>query len=934
MKRGEQPFLTFILCLLMLLFAATAGFAAPKTTLRVGWYPVDGLNDYDEATGSYHGYNYDYLKAIAQYTGWEYAFVVEPFDQCMADLTKGDLDLVCGLDKTPEREAQFAFTVDNTGSAAPRLVARADSTKYAFEDFAGWQGMKIGFIKGSIYEEEIDTYAAQHNFTYAPVAFANQQQMAEAFNTGKVDALFISGTRNIQNVRLLSKLPLRDLYFACNKNKAWIVTEVDKALNQIRFFDRNFDERVYTKYFSDSSIPSVAFSISEQKYLQNFFRTHASINVLYDPAWLPLEAKDSETGEFVGIVRDIYDLLAERTGLKFNFISADTYKAALEKYKNDANLFSIMAYSFNWAEMHNAYVTYPILDMQVFKISQGGTEGQEKIALTKKYYISQVVQERMLKQGEKPAYVFYDTVEECLEAVRNRKVNSTYINHYELNYYMDKLNLEHLNIQNVEGLTLQYGIGVNKNAGPVMLTIISRGLSSINSKEIEQLVMKRTQQRLQPSLTDFIYANPGRYLSIALGLLWLLGFMVYLFFSNRYNRKQTQLMQAASAAKSEFLSRVSHDIRTPINAIIHMTAFAKEDLKNKEKVEEELNKIENSSKHLLSLINDVLDISRAESNKIELHPEPYPFEEYMQGIRNIFEPICQKKGQKLVIKTSGCASVAIVDKVRFDQVTVNILSNAVKYTPAGGTIHYTSNSKTLPDNKIDCSFTIKDDGIGMSEAFQKAMFEPFSQEHNNPQRSKAVTGTGLGLSIVKRLVNIMGGTISVKSKRGEGTEVTVRYILPAATQQQLAQLKREQADSSLAQVNSAALHLQGRLLLAEDNAINAEIALRILQRFGLKVDIAVNGQEAVKKFAASQLGEYQAILMDIQMPIVNGYEAAQQIRKLTHPEAKTIPIIAMTADVFADAVEKSKACGMNEHIGKPVNVKELFAVLSRYLARG
>ena len=382
---------------------------------------------------------------------------------------------------------------------------------------------------------------------------------------------------------------------------------------------------------------------------------------------------------------------------------------------------------------------------------------------------------------------------------------------------------------------------------------------------------------------------------------------------------------AANQAKSEFISRISHDIRTPLNGIIGMLRFARKDINDPEKLKSELEKLETSSHYLLSLINDVLDISKAASGKIELHPEPYLFDKYIQGLENIFKPLCQKNKQNFVIRTGSFAAGkgVLVDRVRFDQVAMNLISNAVKYTPPGGTITYTSASRPLPDGQIECSFRVEDTGIGMSRQFQQIMFEPFSQEHDNPQRKDFAPGTGLGLSIVKKIVDLMGGIIQVDSELGKGTRVRVTFILPQAGQE-----ARTGGDD--APNGQKRRFLSGKVLLAEDNEINTEIAVRVLQEFNLQVDTTHNGLEALERFKASAPGEYKWILMDIQMPVLSGYEAAARIRALPRPDAASVPIIAMTADVFADAVKKSLDSGMNAHVSKPIDVQNLYRVLAQY----
>ena len=390
-------------------------------------------------------------------------------------------------------------------------------------------------------------------------------------------------------------------------------------------------------------------------------------------------------------------------------------------------------------------------------------------------------------------------------------------------------------------------------------------------------------------------------------------------------KKAKYAAEAANQAKSEFISRISHDIRTPLNGIIGMLRFARKDVNDPVRLKQELEKLETSSRYLLSLINDVLDISKAASGKIELHPEPYLFDEYIRGIENIFKPLCKKNKQNFVIQrgTFAPGKGVLVDRVRFDQVAMNLISNAVKYTPAGGTITYTSSSRFLPGGLIECSFLVEDTGIGMSRKFQQIMFEPFSQEHDNPQRKNFAAGTGLGLSIVKKIVDLMGGMIQVESELGKGTRVKVSFTLPQAG-------KEARPDGDDARNGQDRHFLSGKVLLAEDNEINTEIAVRVLQEFNLQVDTTINGLEALERFKASAPGEYKWILMDIQMPVLSGYEAATRIRALPRPDAASVPIIAMTADVFADAVKKSLDSGMNAHVSKPIDVQNLYEVLAQY----
>jgi len=384
-------------------------------------------------------------------------------------------------------------------------------------------------------------------------------------------------------------------------------------------------------------------------------------------------------------------------------------------------------------------------------------------------------------------------------------------------------------------------------------------------------------------------------------------------------------LEQANNAKTEFVSRVSHDIRTPISIISSMTSFAEEDIHDEGKLRDDLDRIRTANTFLLSLIDDVLDISKIDSGKITLNPTPYVYEEHTNITLNALKTLCENKGLKYYYERRRKTGVIVADRVRLNQVIFNLISNAVKYTPPGGTVSYISDSEDLPDNTIRFGFELRDTGIGMSEEFQKVMFEPFSQEYNNPDRPSGITGTGLGLFIVKRIVDLMGGTIQVESAVGKGTTIRCYIVFPDALRDPkyvgFNEKKETRPDTGEC--------LEGKALLVEDNELNMEIAERIITKFGMKVDKAGNGKEAVEKFAASKPGEYKAILMDIQMPVMNGYEATKAIRALDRPDAGNIPIIAMTADAFKDAMERGRAAGMSEYLVKPLEPDKIFEALRK-----
>lgn len=386
---------------------------------------------------------------------------------------------------------------------------------------------------------------------------------------------------------------------------------------------------------------------------------------------------------------------------------------------------------------------------------------------------------------------------------------------------------------------------------------------------------------------------------------------------------------AANEAKSDFLSRMSHDIRTPLNGIIGMTYLAKME-NNPPKTKDCLDKIDTSSKFLLGLINDVLDMTKAERNKIVLNLEPYSLAEYNSYLDAVIAPLIKEKGQHFVLneKTAEYNHLPLSDKLRTNQIFFNLLSNAVKYTPEGGTIRYDIFSRyDSKRNKLCIVHTISDNGIGMSAEFQKVLFQPFTQEGRNDVSS--TRGSGLGLSIVKRLVDLMGGKVEVESVQGQGSTFKVRLEFDAAEAS-----PETKAKSNPAVPSSDYGCLKGKhILLCEDHPLNQEIAKRILENEGVIVQIAINGKAGVDDFSTSPIAYYDAILMDIRMPVMDGFEAAKEIRSLPRADAKNIPIIAMTADAFKEDVDHCFSVGMNAHLAKPISPESLYRSLAQVCSK-
>ena len=385
-----------------------------------------------------------------------------------------------------------------------------------------------------------------------------------------------------------------------------------------------------------------------------------------------------------------------------------------------------------------------------------------------------------------------------------------------------------------------------------------------------------------------------------------------------------EVAEKASKAKTDFLSNMSHDIRTPMNAIIGITTLMKNELHQPEKLAEHLGKLETSGRLLLGIINDILDMSRIESGKTTLNIEKTNLPQQVSQLDSIIRQQASQRRQTFTVENHVQHENVLADPNRLNQVLMNILSNAVKYTPQGGHIRLDVEELTHTEHYAKYRFVVQDDGIGMSEAYQKTLFKPFTREEKSG--TNRVQGTGLGMAITKSIVDLMGGTIRVESATGKGTRFEVVLEFPID-----AEADKVQTAPALPEEAEAVSPLSGmNFLCAEDNAINAEILELLLETKGARCTICSNGQEIVDAFASVRPGEYDMILMDVQMPVMDGLEATRRIRSGENPLGHTIPILAMTANAFLEDMQKSRDAGMDEHLSKPVDINALEQTVKRF----
>lgn len=906
------------LFILALSFQVTPAQETQK--VKVGFYP---LNGYQNKKGNRKsGYGYDFLQLVRRFSNlnFEYVGYDKTWEENLQMLEDGEIDLMTGAHKTPEREKIFDFSYP-IGSNSINLYAREDETRYRPEDYTSYNGMVIGLIDGDVSAERLKTFAAEMHFSYYPIYYQEFDELYEAITSHKVDAICESSLLRTRHLRILDSFANENFYAIVKRGNKELLSQINDAISDMHRVERDWSLRLnQDNYFFDVADSKIDFSEKEKKYIANYSNNKKKIIVATDQDWKPYSWY--EDGEYHGLIVDFFDSMMRLAGIDYQFYVTDKPIINDEIMSNPAiDLYLGSMDGVQEAEQKGFVVTPVYMEPTIALLRRKDKPQLHTIALSH----TTPVLNRIASITNKVEFILFDNPEATVKAVIDGRADATYMYNYTAQRYVEEDRTGQLMISFEMGQNVPLRMVGREDDDHELISILTQCIHNVSQADQYNMATKYlTPAAPQVSFIDFVRQHQISFILLLASII--IAVLLYQRHQNkiinRHDRAARKAAEAANEAKTTFLFNMSHDIRTPMNAIIGFTELLRRNNDNPELRLNYIDKISKSSKVLLSIINNVLEMARIESGHIQLEEDVLKTGAIGESLYPVMEQLMVAKGISFSNSIDVKHPYIYCDKAKVREVLLNLLSNAYKYTNTGGKVE-------LRIYEIDCEkegyaryvTKVSDTGIGMKAEFLEHIFDQFSREHNTTENK--IEGTGLGMSIVKRYVELMGGTIKVESEVGVGSTFTVTI------DHRIAEPETPAVD--VEEVEAQKQFAGRRILLTEDNELNAEIAMEILSEAGFEVDHAENGKISVEMLEKAEPNYYDVVLMDVQMPVMNGYEATRLIRKLDDPAKASIPVIAMTANAFEEDKRTAKEAGMDAHLAKPIDVQALFTTLAEFV---
>ena len=917
--------------LLLLVCLPLQALSAEGKVVRVGWY--EGGYNLSGPNGERSGYGYEFQQTVASYTGWRYEYVKGSRVELMEKLQRGEIDMLNCISYMPERAQHVLFSSMPMGREKYYLYANIEKTGLSPSKLHLLEGKRVGMIASSMMETAFSNWEKQQGLHTQHIYVGTVEERKRLLAQGATDVVVATEVAALGQEGLSAVTPVggSDVYFAINKNRPDLKTELDEAMRRIEQDKPFYAEELYKHYMTTTAVP--VLSKDEQAWLAQ----HGAIRVGVlkgDSGFFSYE----EDGSLKGIIADyiLYasDCFKERR-LDFAVQGFDTQPEMIQALK-DGKIDMIFHFNENHylAEQNGFALSNRIMSITIPVITaqkQFNENAANILAVAKNNYLAKAYAAHNYPQWK---IVEYATRAEVEQAVRKGQADCFFAKYSVLTDYADDKLLHGVFLTKPGNVAF----AVNRS-DTVLLSVLNKTLRAMPATGMAGNLSLYDRPVHEVTLKAFIKQN---MLTLIAFLVLIIGLMLTLLHKERkaaqeaaslnarLRESQEQLKQAleqaesASVAKTNFLSNMSHDIRTPMNALMGYTMMLKPRLKDEELLGY-VEKMEQSGNLLLSIINHVLDMARIESGKMEVNEVYTKVGGDAVEVISVFSVEAKRKNIRLLTNMQVEHEHILCDATKIKEIFSNLISNAIKYTPEGGTVEF--NTRELPCSRpgyVRLQSEVVDNGMGMSKEFLPTIFDAFSRERNTTVGK--ISGTGLGMAIVKKLVEMMGGTIEVQSELGKGSRFIVTLEHPLADE---SYYKQEEQEAKSAQ--GAELIKGKRILLAEDNDLNAEIALFILRNMGLEVERVEDGAQCVSTLEQQPAGTYDLIFMDVQMPKMDGYTATLNIRSLDDKKKAAIPIVAMTANAFAEDIKQTLAAGMNGHIAKPIDVKKLEQVLVKLL---